>query len=229
MSLYAIGDLHLSLASDKPMDVFGGGWNNYIEKIKTGFSLLEPDDVCVLCGDTSWGMSLDECIEDFRFISGLPGKKILLKGNHDYWWETTSKMKAFFSQNSFDNIDILHNNCFFYGGAAICGTRGWQMETESDMEHNAKITARETARLRASLKAAGDAGEKLCFLHYPPRFKGFICPDIVSAMNDFSVKNCWYGHVHGHGHRSAVRGEVEGIVYEMVSADFVDFVPQKIL
>ena len=229
LSLYAIGDLHLSLGSDKPMDVFGGGWENYIEKIKNGFSLLGPDDVCVLCGDNSWAMSLDGSLEDFAFIGSLPGKKIILKGNHDYWWGTAAKMKSFFAQNGVENIDILHNNCFFYDGIAICGTRGWLAEGEADKEHNQKIMARETARLRASLQAAGNAGEKLCFFHYPPRYKDTVCQDIVDAMNEFGVKRCWYGHIHSYGHRFAVRGEAEGIVYEMVSADFVDFAPQKIV
>ena len=251
MPLYAIGDLHLSLASDKPMDVFGGGWDNYVEKIKTGFSLLGPDDVCVLCGDISWGMSLEESLEDFRFISRLPGSKIVLKGNHDYWWDTATKMKAALARDGIDNIEILNNNCFFYDGAAICGTRGWLMDAEKDSKHyarndaaenaehgsaehgsakhNAKIMAREVSRLRASLKAAGNASEKLCFFHYPPRFYDFVCPEIIAAMNEFGVKKCWYGHIHGHGHRFAVRGEVEGITYEMISADFVDFVPQRVM
>jgi len=228
LALYAIGDLHLSHGSDKPMDVFGGGWNNYIDKIKAGFSVLEPDDVCVLCGDTSWGMSFEESLEDFKFINELPGKKIILKGNHDYWWTTVTKMKAFFSENGIENIDILNNNCFFYEDTAICGTRGWIIESETDVEHNAKIMARETSRLRASLQAAGDAEVKLCFLHYPPRFKSFICHDIIAVMNDYGVTNCWYGHIHGYGHRAAVQGEIEGITYELVSADFLDFIPQKI-
>ena len=229
MALYAIGDLHLSLGCDKPMDIFGGGWNNYVEKIKAGFSTLDYDDVCVLCGDSSWGMSFEESLEDFKFISELPGKKIILKGNHDYWWNTVSKLTAFFSENNIENIEILNNNCFLYENAAICGTRGWMTEGEIDTEHNAKIMAREAGRLRASLQAAGKAEIKLCFLHYPPRFNNLVCDDLVTAMNDYGVKNCWYGHVHGQGHRLAVRGEVEGIVYEMISADFLDFVPKRIM
>jgi len=228
LALYAIGDLHLSLGSDKPMDIFGGGWHNYIEKIKAGFSLLEPDDVCVLCGDTSWGMSLEESLEDFRFIDGLPGKKIILKGNHDYWWTTATKMKGFFQMSGIESIDVLHNNYFVYEGAAICGTRGWLMDGEADPEQNTKIMARETIRLRASLQAAVSWTEKLCFFHYPPRFKNIVFYGMIEAMNEFGVKNCWYGHIHSLGHRFAVRGEIEGINYEMVSADFVDFVPQRI-
>jgi len=229
VALYAIGDLHLSLGADKPMDIFGGGWSNYMEKIISGFSVLEPDDVLVLCGDTSWGMTFEESLADFKFISELPGRKIILKGNHDYWWTTVKKMKEFFDDNGIENIDILNNNCFFYGDAAICGTRGWMMEGEADVEHNAKIMARETARLRASLQAAGDADVKLCFLHYPPRFNCLVCEDIVSAMSEYNVKRCWYSHVHSQGHRLAVQGEVDGIFYEMISADFVGFVPQRIV
>ena len=229
MSLYAIGDLHLSLGSDKPMDVFGGDWDNYIEKIKSGFSLVGQDDVCVLCGDTSWAMSLEESIADFRFICGLPGRKIILKGNHDYWWTTSTKMKSFFSQNDIMDIEILNNNCFFYEGTAICGTRGWLTEGETDTPHNQKIMARETMRLRASLQAAGDAEVKLCFFHYPPRFKNMVCQDIIDVMNEFGVRKCWYGHIHGIGHRYAVTGEVEGIDYQMLSADYTGFVPQRII
>ena len=229
MALYAIGDLHLSLGSNKPMDIFGGGWNNYIDKIKAGFSVLESDDLCVLCGDTSWGMTFEESLEDFKFINELPGKKIILKGNHDYWWTTVTKMNAFFAENGIVNIEILNNNCFYYEGIAICGTRGWMVEVEDDIEHNTKIMAREAARLRASLQAAGDTEAKLVFLHYPPRFGNVVCVDIVAAMNEYCVKNCWYGHVHGYGHQAAVRGEVEGIDYKLISADFLDFIPHRIM
>jgi len=240
MGLYAIGDLHLSLGTDKPMDVFGGSWRNYIEKIREGFSRLEPDDICVLCGDTSWGMSFEESLPDFKFISELPGKKIILKGNHDYWWGTVSKIKSFFDANGIDNIEILNNNCFFYEDIAICGTRGWLNDEDDDnqlhvvqgvqpeMGHNKKIMARETGRLRASLQAAGDAEVKLCFFHYPPRFRDFICHDIIGVMNEFDVKECYYGHLHSYAHRFAVRGKVAGINYELVSSDYLDFKPQKI-
>ena len=229
MALYTIGDLHLSLGSDKPMDVFGGGWIDYLEKIKSGFQIIEPDDVCVLCGDVSWGMSLEESLEDFLFLDRLPGRKIVLKGNHDYWWATAAKTNAFFKANGIKSIEILHNNCFFYEDAAICGTRGWLADEETSPEQNAKIMARETQRLRVSLQAAADADIKLCFFHYPPRFKSTVCHDIIAVMVEYDVKNCWYGHLHSAGHRNAVRGEIEGIVYEIISADFVNFVPQRVM
>jgi len=211
------------------MDIFGGGWSNYVEKISEGFSVLTPDDVCVICGDISWGMSLVESIEDFRYIDKLPGRKIILKGNHDYWWTTASKMKEFFLINNINSIEILHNNCFYYEDAAICGTRGWLMDEETGDTHNAKIMAREAARLRLSLQAAGETVVKLCFFHYPPRFFNMVCQEIVAVMNEFDVKKCWYGHIHGTGHRHAVRGKVDGITYEMVSADYTGFIPQRVM
>jgi len=229
LALYAIGDLHLSLGTDKPMDIFGGGWIDYVEKIKAGFSKINNDDVCVLCGDISWGMSLEESLKDLLFLSDLPGKKIILKGNHDYWWNTAAKMRAFFEANGIDGIDILHNNCFYYEDAAICGTRGWLTDDELSSVQNEKIMAREAIRLRTSLQAAGDTGVKLCFFHYPPRFKNTILYDIISIMNEYDVKKCIYGHLHGEGHRLAARGMIDGIEYDIVSADFVDFVPQKVI
>ncbi|MDR2568840.1 MAG: metallophosphoesterase [Oscillospiraceae bacterium] len=229
MGLYAIGDLHLSFGSDKPMDIFGGGWINYTDKILSGFQNLGPDDLCILCGDISWGMSFEESLEDFLFIDNLPGKKIILKGNHDYWWNTSTKMKAFFEANEIKSINILHNNCFYYNDTAICGTRGWFYDDGLDREKNNKIIAREVIRLRASLQAAGEAETKLCFLHYPPRFKDTVYRDLVTVMQEYGVKKCVYGHIHGEGHRFAVRGEVEGIEYEMVSADYLGFVPLRIL
>ena len=222
-----IGDLHLSLGSDKPMDVFGGLWSNYIEKIEAGFEQLQHDDICVICGDISWGMSLEESLADFLFLSALPGRKIILKGNHDYWWETVTKMTAFFNNNGISNIDFLHNNHFQYKDAAICGTRGWILDAES--ENNTKITAREAGRLRASLTSAKHIDTKLVFLHYPPRFKDLLNNEILEVLKEFEIKNCWYGHIHSQGHMYAIRGEVDEVNYELISADFIDFTPKKIM
>ena len=160
MALYAIGDLHLSLSSNKPMEIFGDGWRDYVARIRDGFSVLTEDDVTVLCGDLSWGMSLEESLEDFRFIDALPGKKYLLKGNHDYWWNTAAKMERFFAENGLTTMEILHNNCRFYGDVALCGTRGWFYELDNQGTHNEKVLLREVGRLQTSLKAAG-VSEKL--------------------------------------------------------------------
>jgi len=210
------------------MDIFGNAWLNHPDRIKEGFKILNQDDLCVICGDISWSMSLEEGLEDFRFISELPGKKIILKGNHDYWWNTVSKMNDFFSKNGLQGIDFLNNNCYIYKGTAICGTRGWFYDDKMNADQNKKVFARETLRLKASLEAAGNDCEKICFFHYPPRYNKFESHDIISLMNEHNVKKCVYGHLHGEGHRYAVSGLTEGIDYEPVPADLINFTPKKI-
>ena len=229
MALYAIGDTHLSLASDKPMDVFGGGWTGYVDKLREGFNAtVSQGDTVVICGDVSWGMSLEEARADFAFLDALPGgRKLLLKGNHDYWWTTASKMKAFFAENGFSTLDILHNNCHFYGETALCGTRGWFYE-EDRGEHSAKIFNRELIRLEASLKAAGER-EKLCFLHYPPLYQGYRCQEILDLLERYRVSLCCYGHLHGGSHRLAITGRQGSVDYRLVAADYVGFRPVCIL
>lgn len=227
--LYAIGDLHLSFEADKPMDIFGDIWENHTEKLTKGFSKLTADDLCVICGDLTWGMSMESCLEDFRFINALPGKKIILKGNHDFWWTTASKAKRFFEQNGLDSIEVLNNNCFFYEDTAICGTRGWLCPTENQTEHDKKILNRETIRLEASLRAAGDAKRKICFLHYPPIFGKYACRDMIEVMKAYGVSECYYGHIHGKGQAFAYEGEASGINYSLVSADRIGFEPLRIV
>ena len=228
MALYAIGDLHLSLSVNKPMDVFGGRWKNYVEKILEGFSTLEADDVTVLCGDLSWGMNLEEAREDFLFIDRLPGRKIILKGNHDYWWTTATKAYNFFAENNITSIDILNNNCWEYGGYAICGTRGWFYEEERGAEHDKKIMLRELGRLETSLKCAGER-EKLVFLHYPPKYLGYECTELLDLLEHYDVRRCWYGHIHSHGCAMAFEGSYRGTGYKLVSADHVLFKPIKVM
>ena len=227
MALYAIGDTHLSLGGSKPMDVFGEGWKGYVERLREGFSAVTEADTVVLCGDLSWGMSLEEAGEDLAFLNGLPGRKLLLKGNHDYWWTTANKMRTFFAQRGLEKLEILHNSCAFYEDVALCGTRGWFFEENGD-PHNTKIFRRELLRLEASLKLAGE-GEKLCFLHYPPRYRGYICQEIVDLMEQYGVLGCYYGHLHGGSHRLAVEGRQGKVDYHLVSADYLRFTPKKIL
>ena len=167
MALYAIGDLHLGLGVDKPMDIFGPGWTDHVERLREGFSTLGAEDLTILCGDSSWGMDLKQSLPDFQFIDALPGRKLLLKGNHDYFWNTASKMERFFAENGITTIGILHNNCHFYGGYALCGTRGWFYEEEAQ-PHTEKMLHREVLRLEASLKLA-EGRPILAFLHYPPQ------------------------------------------------------------
>ncbi len=227
MSLYVIGDLHLSFGCDKPMDVFGGRWENYIEKLRDGFSTVRPEDTTVLCGDLSWAMSLAEALEDFRFVASLPGRKVILKGNHDYWWTTAGQAYRFFAENGIDGIEILNNNCLFCGETALCGTRGWTFETAASDEHDRKMQRRELMRLETSLRAAGER-EKLVFLHYPPKLLTNEWTEAIDLMSDFGVCCCWYGHLHGSGCAQAFEGEYRGIRFRLASADHVHFIPQKI-
>lgn len=227
MALYAIGDTHLSLGSDKPMDVFGGEWADYVDKLRHGFEVVGPDDLVVLCGDISWGMSLDEARDDLAFLDALPGRKLLLKGNHDYWWTTAAKMLRFFNENGFHSFDILHNNCHFYRDFALCGTRGWFYEADRG-EHSAKIFRRELMRLETSLKAAGER-EKYCFLHYPPICQDYCCEEIIELLEKYHVRCCCYGHLHGAGHRLAVVGVKGSVDFRLVSADYLGFQPEKII
>ncbi len=227
MALYAIGDTHLSFGSDKPMDVFGGGWTGYVEKLRQGFSEVGAQDTVVLCGDLSWGMSLEQAREDFAFLDALPGKKLLMKGNHDYWWTTAAKMNQFFQANGFSSLRLLHNNCHFYGDVALCGTRGWFYE-EDRGQHSAKIFNRELIRLEASLKAGGER-EKYCFLHYPPLYQGYRCQEILDLLERYGVTRCFYGHLHGGSHRLAVTGRQGKVEYQLIAADYLGFRPLKLL
>ena len=142
MALYAIGDLHLCLGSPKPMDVFGGAWIGYMDKLKEGMKILTQEDTLVLLGDLSWALGLDEAKDDFAWIDEIPGRKIILKGNHDYWWNTASKFYKFCTDHGFSNQFILNNNHYEYNGYAICGTRGWFFEEEKSGEHDEKVFKR---------------------------------------------------------------------------------------
>ncbi len=224
MALYAIGDLHLSFEADKPMDVFGRLWTGYVDKLREGLSVVGPEDTTVLLGDLSWSMDLAKAREDFAFINAIPGRKIILKGNHDYWWTTAAKFYKFCGENGFRDLWLLNNNCYEYGDHAICGTRGWFFEEEKGGAHDEKILNRELIRLESSLKAAGEK-EKLVFLHYPPVYKGYRCQPILDLLRRYGVKQCWYGHLHSESHRLAVTGPFEGVDYHLVSADYTGFRP----
>ena len=228
MALYAIVDTHLSLGGNMAMDSFGGKWEGYVDKLREGFSALTEEDAVVFCGDLSWGMSLEEALPDFLFLEDLfPGKKIILKGNHDYWWTTANKMLAFWNAHGIKGFSLLHNNCHFYGATALCGTRCWFFEEEAD-GHNEKVFKRELLPLEASLKAAGE-GEKICFLHYAPLYQGYTCPEIISLLKSYKVAACYYGHLHGGSHRLAREGLQDGIEYHLIAGDYLNFCPQKIL
>lgn len=228
MALYAIGDLHLSLGENKSMDVFGGKWIDYMEKLEKGMAVIGPEDTTVLCGDLSWALGLDNAAADFAWIDKIPGRKILLKGNHDYWWSTAAKFYKFCQTNGFSNQFILNNNCYEYENWAICGTRGWFFEEERSGQHDAKVFRRELIRLETSLKAAADK-PKIVFLHYPPRYKGYECKEILELLERYEVARCYYGHLHSDSHKLAVEGLWGGTQFRLVSADYVNFMPVTVI
>lgn len=226
MALYAIGDLHLSLTANKSMEVFGEAWHNYVNRIEASLSALTAEDTLLLAGDTSWGIDMAEAEADFRFLDRFPAKKLLLKGNHDYWWSTVNKMNGFFAEKGMNSFDFLHNNCHFYGDYALCGTRGWFQE-ENQKPPDAKVLNREVMRLETSLRAAGER-PILCFLHYPPLYQGYECPEILALLKKYRVRSCFYGHLHGPVIRRRFEGERDGTSFSLISADYLGFIPKKI-
>lgn len=228
MAIYVIGDLHLSFETDKPMNIFGEHWQNHEEKVKENWiKKVNEDDTVILPGDFSWGMYLEETINDFKFLNDLPGKKILLKGNHDYWWTTLSKMRKFLKENNFNNIDFLYNNSYLVEDKIIVGTRGWI--TNSKSEENYKILKRENDRLKLSiengLKTFGNDKEIIAFIHYPPFYKEMVPKEIDfnQTLKDYNIKTCIYAHLHGESHKEAIEGIFNGINYKLVSCDYLNF------
>ena len=222
MSIYAISDLHLSLNSNKSMDIFPG-WKNYVNRIKENWiNTIRDEDTVVIAGDISWAMKINEAKKDFEFINNLPGKKIFIKGNHDYWWNTMSKMNKFIEENGFDTISILHNSSYDFDGFSVCGSRGWFFD--SDEEHNEKVLNREVMRLKASIESAKNE-EKIVFLHYPPVYENQNCKEILNLLKEKGIKKCYYGHLHGMAAKYAFDDNFEGIDFKLISADRLKFVP----
>ena len=237
MSLFVLGDTHLSFGvPDKPMDIFGG-WENYQTLIGENWrQRVAPEDTVVLAGDISWGMTLEQAKADFAFLHALPGTKIILKGNHDYWWNSMKKMTEFFDANGFDTLRILHNNCYPYEEYGICGTRGWvyvpgEGSSDGTPDGDAKVLAREEQRLRVSLQAAASQGLKpIAFLHYPPLYWSNRTEPLLAALHDFGAEDCYYGHLHGaQTHARAEKSMVDGIRYHLIASDYLQFTPEKVL
>lgn len=225
MSLFAIADPHLSLGTDKPMDVFRG-WDNYVDRLTENWKkLVTEDDTVVIGGDISWAMKLYETEEDFKYLNSLPGKKLLLKGNHDYWWDTLSKINRYLEEKQFDSIRIIFNNSYEAGEYVICGTRGWLIDSQSDEDKH--ILSRECGRLRLSLESAKDSDkEKIVFLHYPPVYADFKSDEMISILKEYGIKKCYYGHIHGQNMiKNAFNGELDGISYRLISCDALRFTP----
>lgn len=230
MSIYAIGDLHLSFANPKPMNIFGNNWNNHEEKIKLDWiSKVKEEDTVVLPGDFSWAMNLKDTKKDFEYINNLPGRKIMSKGNHEYWWTTVTNIKKFLKKNNFSNIDFLYNNSIEVEDKLICGTRGWNLNLESETSN--KIITREEIRLENSIQDAINKNldkEIIVFMHYPPIIKQNLNTGFFKILKKYNIKRCYYAHLHGNSIKEALNGVYDGIEFKLVSADGLDFKLLKI-
>lgn len=225
MSLFAIADLHLSFGVSKPMDVFPG-WDNHVARLEENWlAAVSPEDTVVIAGDISWGMDLEECLEDFRWLDRLPGRKLILKGNHDLWFSTKTKVEKFLAAHELHSLEILFNNAFAWEDKVICGTRGW-MNDQTDK----KVLNRECGRLRLSLEAGRKlGGEPVVFLHYPPVYGGDECPEILEVLLEYGVKQVYYGHIHGYASGYAINGVRHGIDFRLISCDYLQFKPKQIV
>lgn len=231
MSIYTIADLHLSFNENKPMDIFGANWDGHTEKIKEDWlQKVKEDDTVILPGDFSWSMHLKDTVKDFEYLNNLPGKKILLKGNHDYWWTTVKSMRKFLEENNFNSIDFLINNSYLIEDKIICGTRGWTL-TNIDTENSKKMIKRECNRLELSIldgiNKYGEDKEIIVFMHYPPILRQNIndneITEFIKILKKYNIKTCYYGHLHSTSINDAVEDEVLEVKLKLVSADALDF------
>ena len=234
MALYTIADLHLPLGIDKPMDIFGKAWENYVERLADNWqSVVKGNDVVVLPGDFSWATYLEQSVKDFEYLHKLNGKKILLKGNHDYWWTTVTSMKKFLEENKFNNIEFLYNNAIEYENKVFVGSRGWALQ---DTENSKKMINRECQRLELSIKDAinnyDNTKEIIAFMHYPPLVKQQLLEnnhlEFYKVLKKYDIKKCYYGHLHGNSHKDAINGDIGGINFSLISADYLNFKLLKI-
>ena len=229
MAIYTIGDLHLSFNENKPMSIFGENWEGYEEKVKENWTkLVKEEDMVVLPGDFSWSMYLKDTYKDFEYLNNLPGKKLLLKGNHDYWWSTVNSMRNYIKENHFKNIDFIYNNAYEFENIIIVGTRGWAFGEDAESK---RMIQREMARLELSIKNGienyGENKEIIAFLHYPPIINQNIqnneMNEFIRILKKYDIKKCYYGHLHGTAIKEAVEGEYFGIAFKLVSADAIQF------
>ncbi len=245
MSLFVMSDLHLSTneKTNKSMEVFGSRWIDYIPKIQKNWNLLVSDsDTVVIPGDVSWAMNLEDAISDLKYINSLNGKKLIGKGNHDFWWNTSKKMQDFFGFHSLDTLSILYNNAYIVEDRIVCGSRGWfPDESKQTAVNNAdyeKIINRECIRLKMSLDTAqklqkdheNTCGVKLplvVFLHFPPIWNDFVMRDIIDVLHTYNIDTCYYGHIHN-SYNCPSSFEFENIKFVITSSDFLNFYPLRI-
>lgn len=239
MSIYAIADLHLSTkTADKSMEVFGKRWDGYMDRIERNWRhLVKENDTVIIPGDISWALSLEDAADDLLLIDSLPGKKILGKGNHDYWWSTMKKHSEFFSRIGIHTISFLYNNAYDLGDMIVAGTRGWYIDEDSpnapENSEYGKLMNREVMRLKTSLTAAkslqGDSGREIaCFLHFPPVYNGEEITALTDLIEEFGVRRVYYGHIHGKYSLPPVTLH-RGVEYRIISADYLEFVPKFVI
>lgn len=231
MAIFAVSDLHLPLGVDKPMNVFGSKWDNYVEKLKENWQkIVKPEDIVIMPGDISWATYLEDSVADFEYINSLNGKKVILKGNHDYWWTTMNKLSIFMAEHKFSTIEFVHNTAVMCGETAICGTRGWNIAHDNSSDEDKKIFMREKQRMILSLEDAKrkKAKEIIVAMHYPPVEKDGLNRDFIEILKEYGVKKCVYGHLHAAAQNFACQGDVDGVKLTLVSCDYLNFIPKLI-
>ena len=241
MSLFVLSDTHLALHnSGKSMEVFGPRWQNYISRIEKNWrSLVTDQDTVIISGDVSWAMALTETKEDFAFLHQLPGKKLLGKGNHDFWWNTATKLNKYFEEHGFTSLSLLYNNAYVVESFIVCGTRGWFIDpslqkTVGQVDYT-KMINREAIRLQISLEAARAlqidehaSCEIIPFLHFPPIWGDFRCEELITILQAYNIRRCYFGHIHG-GQNVSTTLEDSGIRFILTAADHLNFTPLAII
>lgn len=235
MSIFAIADLHLSLGTDKPMHIFGASWANHEERIRESWTdMIGEKDTVIIPGDISWGMTMEEALPDLEFLDALPGRKILSKGNHDYWWGTMGKVENFAAEHGLTTLSFMKNNAYLIEGSAICGSRGWLLPSDPEFKSaDGTVYLREAARLERSLEAGsalleGEEGPLIAVLHYPPILKSQHSSAFTDVLEKYGVKICIYGHLHGRGHQKAFEGIKNGVEYRLAAGDYISFKPLRL-
>ncbi len=235
MAIFAIADLHLSHGTDKPMDIFGTNWERHEERLKEAWlHCVTEEDTVLIPGDISWGMTLDEALPDLVFLDQLPGRKILSKGNHDYWWGTSGKLETFQREHGLTTLSFLKNNAFLADGRAICGSRGWLLPQDPEFKPaDQVILERELSRLERSILSAKDLlverpGSLIALLHFPPLMRSQKESDFTRLLEKHGIGTCIYGHLHGRGHQKAFEGNRNGVEYLLASGDYISFKPLRL-
>jgi len=239
LSVFVISDLHLSTNADKSMEVFGPRWQNYTQRLKANWNaVVEKNDTVIIPGDISWGLTIEDAMPDLKFLNDLNGKKIIGKGNHDFWWQTLSKIQKIFEQNQINTINILHNNAYVVENVIVCGTRGWyngdkQIAVNNNVVDNQKIINREAIRLRLTLNSAKQLQEKsnlpvIVFFHFPPAWSGLVCKELIDILHEFKIERCYFGHIHGLVEHPK-NFSFEGIQFSLISSDHLNFTPIPIV